>query len=364
MSTPQSDRNPEPTSRRAAHGANTRRHHGKAEGTGTDGGQVLLVVLVILALAASVVMQLTDSNAALKLALLAALWASIIGFFLVSRYRRQVQRSAEQLAYEQRLHRSELREAQARAEAAQSQRGAGENTAARGGLSEEDIALLSEIRAGIDEVRSQLEDLQGHVFEYEPAALRAQAWRLQELEESAVSVPEKTGHVSGAPSLDAVAGRLGHLEGRAEAARSISPELAHLLETGEDSYRGSHRAGAASMTEASTAGASAAAASAARGASEEYGEPARQGRHEAEPESSGSRESEAPAAQPVRPSVEDTAEINAVAEEPAPAPAASADQEASEDREALRSRGRRRADERSGGLSVAELMANMRRGEK
>lgn len=331
MSTPQSDRNPEPTSRRAAsHGAKRRRHHGKAESagsTGTDATQVLLVVLVILALAASVVMQFTDSSAALKLALLAALWAAIIGFFLVSRYRRQVQRSREQLDYEQRLHRSELREAQARAETANAQ------AQQSGGLSDEDIAILSEIRAGLDEVRSKLEDLQGHVFEYEPAALRAQAWRLQELEESAeasvpaFSAPEKTGHISGAPSLDAVAGRLGHSDQREEPARSISPELAHLLESGEGVYRGSHRAGEP-------------------GGAEPTHEEEPRGRHEAAP---------------LRPSAEDTAEIKAVSSEETEPGVGGVD---SPEERAETRRGRRRADGRSGGLSVAELMANMNRGEK
>lgn len=290
---------------------------------------MLLVVLVVLALAASVVMQLTDSNAALKLALLAALWAAIIGFFLVSRYRRQAQRSREQLAYEQRLHRSELREAQARAEAV---RGDVAQAPVHGGLSEEDIAILSEIRAGIDEVRSKLEDLQGHAFEYEPAALRAQAWRLQELEDNAgtvaaktpvFEVPEKTGHVAGAPSLDAVAGRLGQEDSREEPARSISPELAHLLETGGNTYRGSHRAGEAERSDV------------------ESGQPGEehQGRHEA-------------ASEQARPGVEETAEIAALSEKN---PGEEAER---------RSRGRRRADERSGGLSVAELMANMNRGER
>ncbi|KQB86193.1 DUF6779 domain-containing protein [Corynebacterium lowii] len=311
MSTPQSDRRQEPTTRRAAsHGAGKRRQHGGGEGSGTDGGQILLVVLVVLALAASVVMQLTDSNAALKIALLAALWASIIGFFLVSRYRRQVQRSREQLAYEQRLHRSEMREAQARAEAAGAQN---QQPRTGGGLSEEDVALLSEIRAGLDEVRSQLEDLQGRAFEYEPAALRAQAWRLQELEERTESVeaPEKTGHIAGAPSLDAVAGRLGQSERGAESPRSISPELAHLLESEEGHHRGSHRA--------------------------------------------DDRWEQAEPAAASTPSVEDTAEIAAVAPE-VPEPV---EQEAPAPR-----RGRRRADEHSTGLSVAELMENMKKGTR
>ncbi|MEJ4098902.1 DUF6779 domain-containing protein [Corynebacterium mastitidis] len=308
MSTPQSDRNPEPTPRRAAsHGAGQRRHHGRGGDAGTDGGQILLAALVALALVASVVMQLTDSNAALKFALLAALWAAIIGFFLVNRYRRQAQRSTEQLAYEQRLHRSELREARAQAEAREA-REAREPRAAAGGLSEEDVAILTEIRAGLDEVRSKLEDLQGHAFEYEPAALRAQAWRVQELEERADAVseraPEKTGHIAGAPSVDAVAGRLGQADRGGDYPRSISPELADLLD-GEGAHRGSHRS-------------------------------------DAQPQ--------APATPMVRratPSVEDTSEIAAVVPEP--------------EREPEGRRGRRRADEHSGGLSVAELMANMKK---
>lgn len=308
MSTPQSDRNPEPTPRRAAsHGAGQRRHHGRGGDAGTDGGQILLAALVALALVASVVMQLTDSNAALKFALLAALWAAIIGFFLVNRYRRQAQRSTEQLAYEQRLHRSELREARAQAEAWEA-REVRETHAAAGGLSEEDMAILTEIRAGLDEVRSKLEDLQGHAFEYEPAALRAQAWRVQELEERADAVseraPEKTGRIAGAPSVDAVAGRLGQADRGGDYPRSISPELANLLD-GEGAYRGSHRSDAQPQAPATAM------------------------------------------ARRATPSVEDTSEIAAVVPEP--------------EREPEGRRGRRRADEHSGGLSVAELMANMKK---
>ncbi len=209
-------------------------------------------------------MLLTQNDIALKLALLAALWSAIIGFILVGRYRRQVERSREELAYEQRLHRSQLRQAQANAQAEQAK------ARTEYQLRDADMAILADIRAGLDELKAQLEELSGHSFEYEPAALRAEAWRLRELEAEAHAVGgehfEKAGHASGAPSVDAVEGRLGASDVHGQYPRSISPELARLLEdedsaaaapltpsdegwavtteaSGSDAYTGSHRGG-------------------------------------------------------------------------------------------------------------------------
>ena len=69
-----------------------------------DSGQALLVALVALALIASLVMLFTDSTGALRLALLAALWAAVIGFFLVTRYRRQAQRAEDELRHREEYH--------------------------------------------------------------------------------------------------------------------------------------------------------------------------------------------------------------------------------------------------------------------
>lgn len=55
-----------------------------------DNGSIVVIVLVALAVIASIVMLIASSTAALKIALLAALWAAVGGIFLVTRYRNQV----------------------------------------------------------------------------------------------------------------------------------------------------------------------------------------------------------------------------------------------------------------------------------
>ena len=66
-----------------------------------DTGQLLLVGLVVLALAASVIMMLTGNINLLKVALLAALWAAVFGIFLTYFYRVFINISAYSLQHYQ-----------------------------------------------------------------------------------------------------------------------------------------------------------------------------------------------------------------------------------------------------------------------
>lgn len=183
-----------------------------------DRGQVMLVVLIALAFIASIVMLFTDSDGALKVALLAALWAAIIGFFLVFRYRRDAEAARRELAHSTRLHDAEVARAEAEAEARTEARELSETQRSR------DAAVLEDIQRELAGIRAQLEKLAGREFEYEPAALRAEARRIRELEsvtlgepgESEVPEPDTTRHF-GAPSPDAVAGRLGQQPSRPQA---------------------------------------------------------------------------------------------------------------------------------------------------
>lgn len=277
---------------------------------------ILLGILVALALIASVVMLWTNNSIALRLALLAALWAAVIGFFLVARYRRAADAARRELDYTRQLRDAEreyLETQHARSEAPDS-----------AGLPDEEMELLAQIRDQLDELRGQLEELRGRSLEYEPAALRAQAWRLQELEgktDNAWASHEKTGDVPGAPSLDAVAGRFGPEESTPHAG-GISPELAELLrdeeagqqkpeepQTVQSRGRGSYE-GPASPTETTSPTESPLTASA------------------DESHRAGSHRVQQPGSQP----------------EPAPRPETP-------------SGGRRRADSRTGALTVAELLA-------
>ena len=185
---------------------------------GVDRGQVMLVVLIVLAFIASVVMLFTDSDGALKLALLAALWAAIIGFFLVFRYRRDAEAARWELAHHSELHDVEV----ARAAAEREARAEARALELRDQQYERDSEVLQDIQRELAGIRTQLEALSGREFEYEPASLRAEARRIMELEEVTLSteppapeIPE--GRVSGAPSPDAIAGRLGQQPSRPQA---------------------------------------------------------------------------------------------------------------------------------------------------
>ncbi|GAB3648575.1 DUF6779 domain-containing protein [Corynebacterium nasicanis] len=192
---------------------------------GVDRGQVMLVVLIALAFIASIVMLFTDSDGALKLALLAALWAAIIGSFLVFRYRRDAESARRELAHNTRLHDAELARAEAEREARLEARELREVQRTR------DTAVLEDIQRELAGIRTQLENLAGREFEYEPAALRAEAHRIRELEsvtlddavESDVPEPEPA-QSFGAPSPEAVAGRLGQ-----QPSRPQSNPLADLI---------------------------------------------------------------------------------------------------------------------------------------
>ncbi|GGG80120.1 DUF6779 domain-containing protein [Corynebacterium pelargi] len=147
-----------------------------------DNGQKVLIALVVLALIASVVMMVTGNLNALKLALLAALWAAALGLLLVVRYRQQaivareeLERSRaqfeEELAYERELEQHR------------------------------EYEYYAEIRAQLDELRFQLEDLTGQLFE-EPTMLEARATRVHELEsaEEEAAAAEEDEPTPGYPS--------------------------------------------------------------------------------------------------------------------------------------------------------------------
>ena len=116
------------------------------------------------------------------------------------RYRRQAEESVTKLELQERAHRAELKQARA-AE----------------GKELPDQQILDEIRTELASIRKQIEDLSGHDFTYEPAALHAEARRIMELEAQTVAASHHREEdidfeqaSTGAPSADAIAGRLGN----------------------------------------------------------------------------------------------------------------------------------------------------------
>ncbi|WP_049168155.1 DUF6779 domain-containing protein [Corynebacterium propinquum] len=185
---------------------------GQQSSNQVDRGQVGVIVLIVLAVVATVVMLLSNSEVALRLALLASLWSAVIGFFLVTRYRRQAQSAEQRVADHERFVRQQQESAAAQAA------GQGVSTpqsladAGGKGIDPERFEQMWEsIRAELTVIRTHLEELQDREFGYEPAALQAEARRIRELEQHADHAGFSAGYgaSSGAPSRDAIAGKLG-----------------------------------------------------------------------------------------------------------------------------------------------------------
>lgn len=157
-----------------------------AENRSRDGGNVWMIVLIALALIATVIMLFSDSAVWLQIALLAALWAAICGFLLVTRTRNDRDRARAELDAREREYRAELDALRARNVADRNALVAAR--AGEGPPPAVDTEVLREIRAELATLRAQLEDLSGREFGYEPAALQAEARRVKEIEARASRV--------------------------------------------------------------------------------------------------------------------------------------------------------------------------------
>ena len=222
--------------RSAVSGSEKRNRSAHEQENGRDVGQMGIAVLILLGVIASVVMLLLGSAVAMKVALLVLLWAAVLGMFLVARYRRQAQDSYGRMTERERQHQAELRRltAASRDQSEQNDSDSRSSGSQRpshravdaSGLSRSDVEMLREIRAEISQIRAQLEELSGRDFTYEPAALRAEARRIMEVEARAHAASQATSDSGesgvdsddnfdftqssfGAPSADAIAGRLG-----------------------------------------------------------------------------------------------------------------------------------------------------------
>lgn len=185
-----------------------------AKNTSSDSATLWVIVPFVVAVIGTVVMLFTNSANALKIALIFALWAGAAGLILNFRSRRErddATRDAE-------AAREQVREQEERHKAVIAALPQGEGSAV-------DMEALRALQDEIQALRAQLEELNGRVFEYEPAAVRASARRISELEstpepepapEPARPSPSTDDTVvldrvrpTGAPSSDAIAGRIG-----------------------------------------------------------------------------------------------------------------------------------------------------------
>jgi hypothetical protein len=164
---------------------NARRDSSDEPETGSFGGRALLVGAVVFAAAATGVLVLSEEQKWLRLGIVAALWAALVGAFLAAKYRRQLADQETAAADRQEIYELELeREIAARREyelelAAETKRQAEEE-------SRDDIAAL---RGELQTLRQTLESLLGGEFLVERYALRAESTRMRSLPEDRSFAP-------------------------------------------------------------------------------------------------------------------------------------------------------------------------------
>jgi hypothetical protein len=144
---------------------------------GRGSGRLLLVAALTLALGAAAVLVLSDNARWLRLAVVAALWAALVGAFLAARYRKQISEREDEVADLQSVYELELereiaarREYELEVEAETRKRVQDE--------AKDDLdALRGELRA----LRENLEALLGGEVLVERVALRAESTRMRAL---------------------------------------------------------------------------------------------------------------------------------------------------------------------------------------
>jgi hypothetical protein len=181
---------------------NARRDSSDGPEAGSFGGRALLVGAVVFGAAATGLLVLTDQEKWLRLGIVAALWAALIGAFLAARYRRQLADQREGAAERQEIYELELeREIAARREheltvEAEAKRKAEEER-------RDDIAAL---KAELQNMRETLESLLGGEFLVERYALRAESTRMRSLpEDRALAVRRDVKHLPAASAKNVAA---------------------------------------------------------------------------------------------------------------------------------------------------------------
>lgn len=160
----------------------------------SSSGNLWVVVPFVLAVIGTVVMLFTNSANALKIALIFALWAAVAGIMVIDRTRRDRDAALATAATREAELAQARSQLEVQAEEHATAQATGQVPATVTGSSEahlqaSDLAVLRELQEEIKALRSQLEELRGQVFEYEPAAVRASARRIQEIEEPKPAEP-------------------------------------------------------------------------------------------------------------------------------------------------------------------------------
>jgi hypothetical protein len=161
-------------------------------------GRPWFVVGLALALAATLALVLADDIRYLRLGIVAALWAALVGAFLAVRYRKQAATTEEAVAQAQEVYELELeREIAARREYELEI----ENDV-RAKAQADSRAELDALRAEVAALRDNLQSLFGGEVLLERFALTAQATRMRALREEQ-QIVEATGNGHSPPQLTA-----------------------------------------------------------------------------------------------------------------------------------------------------------------
>lgn len=156
-------------------------------GGSRDGARLLMVVLIVLALAASVVMLFTDSELWLKIAVIAALWSAFLGIVMVSKYSSALDSERKRAKMLERTHRAELdsKAAELHGREAELQQDFSKS------LNDQRDEHLEGLRDELFALRAQLAEMSGHEISLEQASVRARAERVMELENATRAKPKK-----------------------------------------------------------------------------------------------------------------------------------------------------------------------------
>jgi hypothetical protein len=144
---------------------------------GRGAGRALLIAVLVLSLAATAVLVLSDNARWLRLGVVAALWSALVGAFLAAKYRRQAVAREEEASELQSIYELELeREVAARREYELEI-----EAEARRRVEEETSEHLEALRSELHALRENLEALLGGEVLVERVALRAESTRMRSL---------------------------------------------------------------------------------------------------------------------------------------------------------------------------------------
>ncbi|MDQ2722552.1 MAG: hypothetical protein M3Y19_04485 [Actinomycetota bacterium] len=211
---------------------------GSPRGGARNPAQLAFGVLVLLAVASSVVMVFSDSAQLLRLAVVALLWVAVVCSIAVTKYRKDAATSASRAQELQKVYQLELaREVDARREhELVVERDLQEQVHAQ--LRAESTDDLAGLRAEVKALRESLSELFNGDFLVERVALRAESTRVRALADGSPTTRNGHGQLGAAEDSQVV-------DAEVTMTDTASPDTAHLGEDEQPAAEdpGAHSAG-------------------------------------------------------------------------------------------------------------------------